>query len=160
DWLARHDPRKPTVGVLFYRAHWMSGNLDFVNAFVQAIETRGGNALPVFTSSLKDLTTDTDKPTADWPAAFQYFWHDGRSLVDAIVTTMSFSMGDVKADGPTMAGWSVGALAMLDVPVLQAITCGSARWQWEASARGLTPLDTAMNVALPEFDGRIITVPV
>ena len=34
------------------------------------------------------------------------------------------------------------------------------RWQWEASSRGLNPLDTAMNVALPEFDGRIITVPI
>src|SRR5207244_16720 len=26
--------------------------------------------------------------------------------------------------------------------------------------RGLGPLDTAMNVAIPEFDGRVITVPI
>lgn len=135
DWLARHDPRRPTVGLLFYRAHWMSGNLDFVNAFVQAIESRGGNALPVFTSSLKDLSTDAAaKPAANWPAAFEFFWRDNRVLVDGLIATMSFSMGDVKADGPTPAGWSVGALAALDVPVFQAITCGTARWQWEASA--------------------------
>src|SRR5262249_19336053 len=42
----------------------------------------------------------------------------------------------------------------------QAVCGGTARWQWEASQRGLNPLDTAMNVALPEFDGRIITVPI
>jgi cobaltochelatase CobN len=31
---------------------------------------------------------------------------------------------------------------------------------WEGSRRGLSSLDTAVNVAIPEFDGRIITVPV
>ena len=46
------------------------------------------------------------------------------------------------------------------MPVLQAICAGTAAWQWEASPRGLNPLDTAMNVALPEFDGRIVTVPI
>ncbi len=66
----------------------------------------------------------------------------------------------MQADGPTPAGWSVSVFAALGVPVLQAICGGTARWQWEASQRGLNPLDTAMNVALPEFDGRIITVPI
>ncbi len=47
----------------------------------------------------------------------------------------------------------------LGVPVLQAITSGMTREQWTLSTRGLNPLDTAMNVALPEFDGRIIGVP-
>ena len=77
-----------------------------------------------------------------------------------LITTVSFALGEVQADGPTAAGWSVHVFADLDVPVLQAICAGSARWQWEASQRGLSPLDTAMNVALPEFDGRIVTVPV
>src|SRR6202021_815720 len=31
---------------------------------------------------------------------------------------------------------------------------------WELSSRGLNPLETAINVAIPEFDGRIITVPI
>ena len=31
---------------------------------------------------------------------------------------------------------------------------------WEFSSRGLNPLETAINVAIPEFDGRIITVPI
>ena len=34
------------------------------------------------------------------------------------------------------------------------------RGNWEVSRRGLNALDTAINVALPEFDGRIITVPI
>src|SRR5260364_445857 len=46
------------------------------------------------------------------------------------------------------------------VPVLQALISSMTREQWQRSARGLNPLDTAMNVALPEFDGRMISVPV
>ena len=43
--------------------------------------------------------------------------------------------------------------------MLQAITSGMTEAQWRLSKRGLNPLDAAMNVVLPEFDGRIITVP-
>jgi cobaltochelatase CobN len=46
------------------------------------------------------------------------------------------------------------------VPVLQAIASGMPRGNWEVSRRGLNALDTAINVALPEFDGRIISVPI
>jgi cobaltochelatase CobN len=156
DWLARRDPGRPAVGLVFYRSHWMSGNLDFVDAFVRAIERRGAQVLPVFTSSLRE----TSEAAPDRPAAFDFFRHDGRLLIDCLIATMSFAMGEVRPDGPTPGGWSVEALADLDVPVLQAICAGVRRWQWEASARGLNPLELAMNVALPEFDGRIITVPV
>jgi len=164
DWLARRDPSRPAVGLLFYRSHWMSGNLAFIDALVRDIERRGGDALPIFTSSLKE-TANSDRrdagPTqSSWPAAFAFFRHEDRTLIDVLITTISFAMGDVNPDGPTPSGWSVDALAALDVPVLQAICAGTTRWQWEASPRGLNPLDTTMNVALPEFDGRIITVPI
>src|SRR5262249_20090273 len=32
EWERRADPRKPTIAVLFYRAHRMSGNTAFINA--------------------------------------------------------------------------------------------------------------------------------
>ncbi len=62
--------------------------------------------------------------------------------------------------GLERSGWAVEALEQLGVPVLQAVAVGSSRAQWDASPRGLTPIETAMSVALPEFDGRIITVPI
>jgi len=162
DWLARHDPSRPTVGILFYRSHWMSGNLAFIDALVRELEEHGANVLPVFTSSLKEPAgTDCGRgPAGRWPAAFELFFSGGRRLVDVLVTTVSFALGEVQADGPTPVGWSVHVFAALGVPVLQVICAGTARWQWEASQRGLSPLDTAMNVALPEFDGRVITVPI
>jgi len=154
---ARHDPEHPTFGVLFYRSHLLSGNTDFVDALVHEIEACGANALPVYAYSLKD-----DQPGADeLPAALRFFVSpEGDTTVDAVIATMSFAMGHVNADGPTPSGWSVKALEHLGVPVIQAITAGSSHAQWDASQRGLTPVDTAMNVALPEFDGRIISVPI
>jgi len=161
DWLARRDPARPAIGLLFYRSHWMSGNLAFIDACVRELEARGADVLPVFTASLKEETAPPPGlAAARWPAALAPFVAEGRPLIDVLITTVSFAVCEVRADGPTPAGWSVSAFAALGVPVLQAICGGTARWQWEASQRGLNPLDTAMNVALPEFDGRIITVPI
>jgi cobaltochelatase CobN len=161
DWLARRDSTRPAVGLLFYRSHWMSGNLAFIDACVRELEVQGADALPVFTASLKEEAAPPDGMLPGrWPAALSLFVADGRPLIDVLITTVSFALGEVRADGPTPAGWSVGVFAALGVPVLQAICGGTTRWQWEASQRGLNPLDTAMNVALPEFDGRIITVPI
>jgi cobaltochelatase CobN len=60
----------------------------------------------------------------------------------------------------TLAGDNVTFLERLGVPVVQAIASGMPRGNWEVSRRGLNALDTAINVALPEFDGRIISVPI
>ena len=46
-------PEQPAVGVLFYRTHWMSGNREFVEALIQAIEQQGCNVLPIFCYSLR-----------------------------------------------------------------------------------------------------------
>jgi cobaltochelatase CobN len=137
-------PGLPTIGVLFYRSHLLSGNTRFVDALLDEIAAQGANAVAVYAYSLKE------------PEVLEYF----AGGVDTIIATTSFAMGQVNADGPTQAGWSVTALERLGVPVLQAVTVGSGYAQWEASPRGLSPIETAMNVALPEFDGRIITVPI
>lgn len=150
DWLKYYNPVLPTIGITFYRAHWLSGNTSFVDAMVRSLEERGVNVLPIFTSSLKSVNSATGKP---W--AFEYFENTGAGI-DVLINTISFAMTDIKPTGHDNAP----ALVNLNVPVLQAITSGMGRGPWESSARGLNPLDTAMNVAIPEFDGRIITVPV
>ena len=42
-------------------------------------------------------------------------------------------------------------------PVFQVILSGGTLLEWQESKRGLSPKDLAMNVALPEVDGRLIT---
>ncbi|MCK8495118.1 cobaltochelatase subunit CobN [Spirosoma sp. RP8] len=154
DWVQQHNPDRPTVGLTFYRSHWLSGNTAFVDALVRSLEDKGLNALPIFTSSLKAVD-----PVTNGPFAFSYFQAEhGGIAIDNLINTISYAMTDVRpADEEADSG---RALAQLNVPIFQAITPGMARGPWESSSRGLNPLDTAMNVAIPEFDGRIITVPV
>ena len=149
------DPVRPTVALLFYRAHWVSQNVEFVDAMVEALERRGCNALPVFCSSLRE----------DDGAVFSKYLMDseGRAAVDVVVCTQSFAMSQNR--GPHVANssdenWDVAVLERLDVPILQAIVTTEPQAIWEERDIGLSPLDIAMNVALPELDGRIITVPV
>ena len=149
DWERQADPRKPTVAVLFYRAHRMSGNTAFIDTLAQALQAQGVNALCIFTSSLKSKE-------AGRPVAFQ--WIEGRA--DVLISTLSFALGEVNTGNVTQSAEAVSSLERLGVPVIQAIASGMPRGAWEGSRRGLNALDTAVNVAIPEFDGRIISVPV
>src|SRR6202012_4923606 len=78
---------------------------------------------------------------------------------DVLISTLSFALGEVNTGDVTLSGDAVGSLERLGIPVIQAIASGMPRGAWEGSRRGLGALDTAVNVAIPEFDGRIITVP-
>ncbi|MFC4072499.1 cobaltochelatase subunit CobN [Actinoplanes subglobosus] len=138
---------RETVAVLYYRAHHMAGNTAFVEALCQAIEARGGRALPIFTASLR---TAPPELLAELRKA------------DALVVTVLAAGGTRPATasaGGDDEAWDVGVLADLDVPILQGLCLTSSRAAWEASDDGLSPLDAATQVAIPEFDGRIITVP-
>ncbi|RKN15255.1 cobaltochelatase subunit CobN [Micromonospora musae] len=143
------DPGRPTVGIVFYRAHALAGNTAFVDTLANAVEAAGGNALPVYCGSLRGLTAGAG------PLELL-------ARCDTLLVTVLAAGGAVAADasaGGDEDTWDVGALAALDVPVVQALLLTSTREQWADSDAGLTPLDAAMQVAVPEFDGRIITVP-
>ncbi|WKU47982.1 cobaltochelatase subunit CobN [Streptomyces sp. VNUA116] len=137
----------PLVAVLYYRAHHMSGNTAFVEALCGAIEDAGGRALPLYVASLR----------APEPELI-----DALRGADAVVTTVLAAGGTKPAEasaGGDDESWDAGALAALDVPILQALCLTGPRSAWEENDEGLSPLDAATQVAVPEFDGRIITVP-
>ncbi len=137
----------PKIAIMYYRAHHLAGNTAFVHALADAIHNAGGQPLPVFCSSLR---------TAE-PELIQTL-----KAADAIVVTVLAAGGLVPATagaGGTDENWDIGALASLDVPILQGLCLTSSRTQWAGRDEGLTPLDAATQVAIPEFDGRLITVP-
>ncbi len=138
-------PDRPTVGIVFYRAHVLSGNTGFVDDLADAIEAKGANALTVYCYSLRP-EVDGRVPALELLA---------EAGVDAVVTTVLAS-GAMGADGER---WEAPALASLDVPIIQAPAATTSSGVWSDSDAGLSPLDVAMGVAIPEFDGRIITVP-
>jgi cobaltochelatase CobN len=158
EWQRRFfDPARPTVGILFYRAHWMARNLAPIDALVRRIEDLGANALPLFCYSLKDDPADPEGA----PPVFQRFLvqDNGAARVDVLLSTLSFTVAQLSETTHIEAsGRVVQLLETLDVPVLQAVLCTSSAAEWDANPAGLAPRDTAMNVVLPEFDGRIHTV--
>ena len=141
-----HDPARPTVGVVYYRAHELSGNTRFIDVLCEALEAAGGNARPVYVPSLR--------PDADGRVAAVEELLAGQ--VDALVVTVLAGGGSNAADSEA---WDARALTTLDVPVLQGLCVTSSRADWERSDAGLAPIDAAMQVAIPEFDGRLIGVP-
>ncbi|WP_327040652.1 cobaltochelatase subunit CobN [Micromonospora ureilytica] len=143
------DPGRPTVGIVFYRAHALAGNTNFVDVLADAVHKAGGNPLPIFCGSLRGLTAGA--------GPLGLF-----ARCDTLLVTVLAAGGAVAADasgGGDEDAWDVGALAALDVPVIQALCLTSTHAQWADSDAGLSPLDAAMQVAIPEFDGRIVTVP-
>lgn len=146
DWEPRNESG-PLVAVLYYRAHHMSGNTAFVRTLCEQIEAAGGRARPLFVASLR----------APEPELI-----DALRPVDAIVTTVLAAGGTKPAEasaGGDDESWDAGALAALDVPILQALCLTGPRSAWEENDEGLSPLDAASQIAVPEFDGRLITVP-
>jgi cobaltochelatase CobN len=140
-------PGRPTVGIVFYRAHAVSGNTGFVDALADAVQARGANARPVYCASLRAAGQEVYGLLAG---------------VDAVIVTVLAAGGAVAARasaGGDEDGWDVAAMAALDVPVIQALCLTSSRETWQASSAALSPMDAAMQVAVPEFDGRLITVP-
>ena len=144
---ARRREDGPVVAVLYYRAHHMAGNTHFVDTLCAAIEDAGGRPEPLFSGSLRS-------PSPELLEALEG--------VDALVVTMLAAGGSRPATagaGGDDEAWDIGKLAELDVPILQGLCLTSSRAQWEANDDGLSPMDAATQVAVPEFDGRLITVP-
>ena len=141
----------PRIGILYYRAHQASGNTAFVHALADAVEAIGSRpaatAVPIFCSSLRGAPADLLATLA---------------TLDALVVTVLAAGGTkpaTAAAGGDDEAWDVTALAALDIPILQGLCLTWSRDAWANSDEGLTPLDVATQVAVPEFDGRIITVP-
>ncbi|APY85872.1 cobaltochelatase subunit CobN [Streptomyces alfalfae] len=144
---AARDVAGPTVAVLYYRAHHMSGNTAFVDALCGAIEDAGARPLPLYVASLR----------APEPELIEEL-----RAADAIVTTVLAAGGTKPAEasaGGDDESWDAGALTGLDVPILQALCLTGSRSAWEENDEGVSPLDAASQIAVPEFDGRLITVP-
>jgi cobaltochelatase CobN len=126
------------VGILFYRAHYLAGNTAVIDALFEAVRQRNLTPVPIFVSSLKE--PDVQKAILSYGG------------LEIILNATSFSLASLDADSPQVELWET-----LNVPVLQIIFSGGTKAQWAAGLQGLAPKDMAMNVALPEVDGRIIT---
>jgi cobaltochelatase CobN len=137
DIAAQWDGSGGAVPIVFYRALVQSGNTAPVDALIGALTTRGLRPLPVFVQSLKDGEAAAllgDVFAAAPPAV--------------ILNATGFSVNAAAGKDP---------LAQPDCSVLQVVFAGNDEESWRGRTRGLGPRDLAMNVALPEIDGRVLS---
>ncbi len=130
----------PVAAIVFYRALVQAANTAPVDALIAALQARGLNPLPLYAQSLRD------------PQAAAIL---GQALAEAppdiVLNATGFA---VSVPGEPHRP---GVLDAADCPVLQVIFAGGEEEAWRQGTRGLDARDIAMNVALPEIDGRIIT---
>jgi len=129
------------VGVLLMRSYVLAGDTAHYDMVIDALERRGLTPVPAFAAGLDGR-----------PAIDAYFMKDGKASVDAMLSLTGFSLVGGPAYNDADAAETV--LAQLDVPYLSAHALEfQSLDQWSGSARGLTPVETTMMVAIPEIDG-------
>ncbi|MCR9135418.1 MAG: cobaltochelatase subunit CobN [Alphaproteobacteria bacterium] len=140
DDLVDPESQMPVVPICFYRALVQSGQTQPVEALVNALKAEGMQALPIFVSSLKDPVSTATVETVFSACA-----------PSVVINATGFAVSSPGGTRKETVLESTGAV------VLQAIFSGSGRSVWEESAQGLSSRDLAMNVALPEVDGRVLS---
>jgi cobaltochelatase CobN len=129
----------PVALLVFYRAHLQAGNTAVFDAMLAALAEAGVNALALAVDSLKNPTSH---------ALLQALAAEHRVAIVLNATSFSLASLDGNEQAEPLAG---------DAPVLQLITAGCSQEQWQDDPHGLAPRDLAMQVVLPEVDGRIGT---
>ncbi|TLG79009.1 cobaltochelatase subunit CobN [Methylocystis sp. B8] len=122
--------------IVFYRAMFLADDSAPIVALADALAERGFAVEAIYVASLKEAESEV---------------FVSRSLEtfapDVIVNATAFS---ARRDAGSI-------LDLAEAPVLQVALATSSRETWASSTRGANGADLAMNVVLPEVDGRIFT---
>jgi cobaltochelatase CobN len=129
----------PVAALVFYRSVLEGAQTAPVDALITALKERRINALPVYVTSLKDAVS------AKFIASAL-----NETPPDVILNATAFAVSSGSTAGETPFTHS-------DCPVLQVVFAGTGEETWRDSAQGLSARDLAMNVVLPELDGRILS---
>ncbi|MEA2780871.1 MAG: cobaltochelatase CobN, partial [Rhodospirillaceae bacterium] len=139
-WRSNGSLASSTVALVFYRALLQAGNLAVIDALIAALAEVGLNALPIYVTSLKESVA-----------------------ADLVAAAIERAQPAVILNGTAFALSSPGAARTAtpfdaaDAPVLQLVFSGGSEDDWNAGSQGLSARDLAMQVVLPEVDGRILS---
>ena len=141
---------KPTIGVVFFRTDWLWGDMAFADAIVTEIEKQECNALCFFSNS----TPDAESGCGGFKEALsKYICGEGKENVDVFINTIKFSLFSIRA-------CALSDLQKMNITVLQAYALYQTYQHWYEDFAGMSALEVAYSVSLPEFDGIIHSCPV
>lgn len=134
---------QPVAALVFYRALVQGAGLHPVNRMIKALTRQGLNPLPIFVASLKDpLSAATLAQIFD------------QAPPDVVLNGTSFAVSTPQSGADENPGTPLDATG---APVFQIVFAAGTEAAWEASTAGFSARDIAMNVSLPEIDGRVLT---
>ncbi|WP_341469851.1 magnesium chelatase subunit H [Candidatus Chlorohelix allophototropha] len=148
-WLAKARPQsvgRPRVGLLTMQGSYMSGNYKHIYELIRQLDAEGVESMPCFVGGL------------DYRPAVETFYLDEdkkgniKPVIDLLINTVGFSMVGSMAGADPEAG--IAELKRLNRPywsIMPLIYQNEA--EWRSSRTGLSPLQTAFMVAVPELDG-------
>jgi len=137
---------QPVVLVVFYRSHLQSGNTAMFDGLLDIIEQENLIPLAIAVSSLKDhVSVGLIETLAE------------QTNAKVILNTTGFAANRVGSPDLASEPTDFQSAFASPIPVLQLILSGSTQDDWQAQTQGLRSRDVAMQIVLPEMDGRIIT---
>jgi cobaltochelatase CobN len=123
--------------IVFYRSHLLAGDIAPIEALSAALRAHGLGVRALYVASLKDAAA------ASFVAEQLRRWQPS-----VVLNATSFA---------ARLGHACSPLEAANAPVLQLILSGASRAAWQASSRGVSQTDLAMQVVLPELDGRLLS---
>lgn len=146
----KYDDTRPTVGIWFHRTQWVNKNTDYMDKIIEQIESKGANSIAIFCNSRRD---DELGSLGTKEVIQEFFMKEGKPLIDVLINMMSFSSTMMDTEE------SASMFTELGVPVIKGILSSNKKEDWENSFQGLNPIEISISIAMPEFDGDLISVP-
>ncbi|TCD47832.1 magnesium chelatase subunit H [Chlorobium sp. N1] len=146
-WQKKHRPEltKGPVAILTMRSTVLGRNMDHIEHLLRTFEARGINTCLAYSGGL------------DCRPALNRFFHPripGALRPVLLLNATGFSL--VGGPAENHAADAAEALRELDVPCWNLIPLSfQPVEQWRKGSLGLTPLQTALSVAIPELDGTV-----
>ncbi len=141
---------KPVAVIIFYRALIQCGDTKAIHSLADALMEEGLYPLLLFVTSLKDSLAATVVREILAQAS-----------PDIILNATGFAVNvHAKKEKNNLKNQSKDCKSpffITDCPVLQIVLSSSSEESWQVGQHGLSVRDIAMNVALPEIDGRLLT---
>lgn len=148
EWQARWQTsgHESVCALLFYRSHLQSANTAMFDALIAVLEAQGLQVLPIAITSLKDQTS---------LALVNTLLQQAQAKL--IINTTGFASNTVSSPDLSSQPSEFNSPFVCNIPVLQLILSSSTEDDWQSFSQGLRSRDIAMQVVLPEMDGRIVT---
>lgn len=141
-----YDPKKPTVGIIYYGNVHYDVSIVGVRALLERLEPNA-NVIPVFVGGVDNL-----KPMA------RYF-QGSKARPDALVSLVWFRLNGGPMGGDQAKTMSL--LSAIDAPLYTPVTMYSSDIRdWAGSKNGAAGVEALASVVFPETDGSIEPIPI